>query len=73
MDRLKIKTNKCWGLFEKKLKIRSVYDIQSNEITIVEDLNSRHNEFKEFKKRNSKQIYNDIQNKIKYNIKKIML
>ena len=28
---------KCWGLFESKLKVRSVYDIKGNEITIADD------------------------------------
>lgn len=37
---------------------------------VVEELNAKHSIFKEFKKRNSRQIYNDIQNRIKYNIEK---
>lgn len=28
---------KCWGLFEKKLKVRSVHDIKGNSITIADD------------------------------------
>lgn len=37
---------------------------------VIEDLDNRHSIFKEFKKRNSRQIYNDIQNRLKYNIEK---
>lgn len=28
---------KCWGLFSSKLKIRSIYEVKGNEITIADD------------------------------------